>query len=196
MSALSKTLKPIFESISFPIIKALSDNGIDPNLITVSGIFFVGVGSFLLYEDNNVLSSIVLLLGALMDAIDGALARYSNRVSKFGALLDSSMDRIGDALPFFAFIAIAFKLEDFSLLALSFFAFLFSFMVSYVRARAEGLLVKMDKGTFERPERWAVLIFGIFFGLYKFTLIILLIGSAYTVLERLFYAKKKMESAL
>ncbi len=196
MSALSKTLKPIFESLSFPIIKALSDKGINQNFITISGIFFVGVGSFLLYKDNNILSSLVLLIGALMDAIDGAVARYSNRVSKFGALLDSSMDRIGDALPFFAFIAIAFKLEDFSLLALSFFAFLFSFMVSYVRARAEGLLVKMDKGTFERPERWAVLIVGIFFGLYKFTLVILLIGGAYTVLERLFYAKKKMESAL
>jgi phosphatidylglycerophosphate synthase len=120
-------------------------------------LFLVAVGSYFLHLKAYLLSFVFLLLGALCDALDGAIARKTKRNSPFGAFLDSLTDRFSDALPF---IAIALSSQDKVLSFFSLLALVFSFGVSYARARAEGLGFELRVGFFERTERWVVLLSG------------------------------------
>ncbi len=187
MSYLVRELKPTFERLVEPLVDLLKKLGITPNLITLLGLFLVAIGALFLYLGQNLLSFIFLLLGALCDAIDGSLARRSGRNSPFGAFFDSLMDRISDALPF---IAIALSSEDKVLSLFSMLAMVFSYTVSYARARAEGLGFELKVGTFERPERWIVLLLGIALDMVFLAVLIIAIGSLFTTLQRAYIFMK------
>lgn len=187
MSYLVRELKPTFERLVEPLVDLLNKLGITPNLITILGLFLVAIGALFLYLGQNLISFIFLLLGALCDAIDGSLARRSGRNSPFGAFFDSLMDRISDALPF---IAIALSSEDKVLSPFSMLAMVFSYTVSYARARAEGLGFELKVGTFERPERWIVLLLGIALDMVFLAVLIIAIGSLFTTLQRAYIFMK------
>jgi len=187
MSYLVRELKPTFERLVEPLVDLLNKLGITPNLITILGLFLVAIGALFLYLGQNFISFIFLLLGALCDAIDGSLARRSGRNSPFGAFFDSLMDRISDALPF---IAIALSSEDKVLSLFSMLAMVFSYTVSYARARAEGLGFELKVGTFERPERWIVLLLGIALDMVFLAVLIIAIGSLFTTLQRAYIFMK------
>ena len=187
MSYLVRELKPTFERLVEPLVDLLNKLGITPNLITILGLFLVAIGALFLYLGQNLISFIFLLLGALCDAIDGSLARRSGRNSPFGAFFDSLMDRISDALPF---IAIALSSEDKVLSLFSMLAMVFSYTVSYARARAEGLGFELKVGTFERPERWIVLLLGIALDMVFLAVLIIAIGSLFTTLQRAYIFMK------
>jgi CDP-diacylglycerol--glycerol-3-phosphate 3-phosphatidyltransferase len=187
MSYLVRELKPTFERLIEPLVDLLNKLGTTPNLITILGLFLVAIGALFLYLGQNLISFIFLLLGALCDAIDGSLARRSGRNSPFGAFFDSLMDRISDALPF---IAIALSSEDKVLSLFSMLAMVFSYTVSYARARAEGLGFELKVGTFERPERWIVLLLGIALDMVFLAVLIIAIGSLFTTLQRAYIFMK------
>ncbi|MDM7267063.1 MAG: CDP-alcohol phosphatidyltransferase family protein [Aquificota bacterium] len=187
MSYLVRELKPTFERLVEPLVDLLNKLGTTPNLITILGLFLVAIGALFLYLGQNLISFIFLLLGALCDAIDGSLARRSGRNSPFGAFFDSLMDRISDALPF---IAIALSSEDKVLSLFSMLAMVFSYTVSYARARAEGLGFELKVGTFERPERWIVLLLGIALDMVFLAVLIIAIGSLFTTLQRAYIFMK------
>jgi len=187
MSYLVRELKPTFERLIEPLVDLLNKLGTTPNLITILGLLLVAIGSLFLYLGQNFISFIFLLLGALCDAIDGSLARRSGRNSPFGAFFDSLMDRISDALPF---IAIALSSEDKVLSLFSMLAMVFSYTVSYARARAEGLGFELNVGTFERPERWIVLLLGIALDMVFLAVLIIAIGSLFTTLQRAYIFMK------
>ncbi|MCY0866165.1 MAG: CDP-alcohol phosphatidyltransferase family protein [Aquificaceae bacterium] len=187
MSYLVRELKPTFERLIEPLVDLLNKLGTTPNLITILGLFLVAIGALFLYLGQNFISFIFLLLGALCDAIDGSLARRSGRNSPFGAFFDSLMDRISDALPF---IAIALSSEDKVLSLFSMLAMVFSYTVSYARARAEGLGFELKVGTFERPERWIVLLLGIALDMVFLAVLIIAIGSLFTTLQRAYIFMK------
>lgn len=187
MSYLVRELKPTFERLIEPLVDLLNKLGTTPNLITILGLLLVAIGSLFLYLGQNFISFIFLLLGALCDAIDGSLARRSGRNSPFGAFFDSLMDRVSDALPF---IAIALSSEDKVLSLFSMLAMVFSYTVSYARARAEGLGFELKVGTFERPERWIVLLLGIALDMVFLAVLIIAIGSLFTTLQRAYIFMK------
>lgn len=187
MSYLVRELKPTFERLVEPLVDLLNKLGTTPNLITILGLFLVAIGALFFYLGQNLISFIFLLLGALCDAIDGSLARRSGRNSPFGAFFDSLMDRISDALPF---IAIALSSEDKVLSLFSMLAMVFSYTVSYARARAEGLGFELKVGTFERPERWIVLLLGIALDMVFLAVLIIAIGSLFTTLQRAYIFMK------
>ncbi len=137
------------------------------------------------------ISGVILTLGSILDAIDGALARRSNQVSKFGAFLDSTVDRIADFLPLAA-LAYYFR-NDELFFWLTMFTILFSFLISYERARAEGLGLDCKVGFFERPERLIILIVALISGFVKVGIVVLFIGTLITALQRLIYVYKKAE---
>jgi len=143
MSQLVREIKPYFEKSIDPFINFLEKLRVSPNLITLLGLGFVCAGSLFLYMHMYLLSFVFLSLGGLSDAIDGALARKRGLRSPFGAFLDSLTDRFSDALPF---IAIALSTEDKTLALASLLAMIFSFGVSYARARAEGLGYELTVG--------------------------------------------------
>jgi archaetidylinositol phosphate synthase len=185
VSAITKNLKPLWEQITFPFVQFLSKLNVNPNLITVLGLIFTSVSVPFLATGRFFLGGLFVLLGAVCDAIDGHLARTSKRVSKFGALLDSTLDRIADFLPLFG-LALFFA-EKLLWLAVVLLNILFWFLVSYVKARMEGLGVKKSiGGLFERTERLAVLIVALLGGFVEYGLVITLIGAFVTFLQRLY----------
>jgi len=187
MSYLVRELKPTFERLIEPLVDLLNKLGTTPNLITILGLLLVAIGSLFLYLGQNFISFIFLLLGALCDAIDGSLARRLGKNSPFGAFFDSLMDRVSDALPF---IAISLSSEDKVLSLFSMLAMVFSYTVSYARARAEGLGFELKVGTFERPERWIVLLLGIALDMVLLAVLIIAIGSLFTTLQRAYIFMK------
>ncbi len=187
MSYIVRELKPTFEKLTEPLVLLLQRLGATPNFITFLGLLLVALGSIVLYLGYTLLSFFLLLLGALSDAIDGALARRLGKSSSFGAFIDSLLDRVSDALPF---IAIALSSEDKVLSVVSLLAMLFSFTVSYARARAEGLGYELKVGLFERPERWMVLLTGIALDLIFPAVFLIALGSLATTLQRVYIFRK------
>lgn len=157
-----------------PIIKLLTKTGITPNGITIIG-FIITIASAVILivgaelgvkGDTKYITwfGIILLLAGIFDMLDGQLARRTNKMTEFGALFDSVIDRYSEMIMFFG---IAYYLVSYHYFLSGIFAFIAmigSIMVSYVRARAEGLGKDCKVGIMQRPER--ILTIGIFAILY------------------------------
>ena len=191
MSELIKQIKPVFEEKITPVVSILNKVNISPNILTLSGVFFVAIGSYFLYLEKFILAGIFLTLGNLCDALDGALARKFGKTSTFGAFLDSVIDRLSDFLPLLA-LALLYKENNLYLLTILI-AIVGSFMVSYTRARGEGLGIKCTIGILERAERSILLIIFTFLQLPIIAVFIIAVGSIITTIQRVLcvYNKSK-----
>jgi CDP-diacylglycerol--glycerol-3-phosphate 3-phosphatidyltransferase len=141
-------------SVVEPIARALLRMGISPNTVTVAGTLGVLIGAVGFAARGHLLIALVLVVVfALTDFLDGTMARMKGGSTRFGAFLDSSMDRVADA-GIFGSIAYYLATEDdrwgmvAALLCLG-----VGQIVSYVKARAEGLGMTCNVGIAERPER-------------------------------------------
>jgi CDP-diacylglycerol--glycerol-3-phosphate 3-phosphatidyltransferase len=120
--------------------------------------------------------------------LDGAVARAAGKGSPFGAFLDSTVDRYAEILPY---LGLAFAFRDDRLFYLPFLAITGSLMVSYARARVEGLGGSCRVGLLERPERIVLLFLGLILGplALKVSLVLLAVGSHVTALQRMLHAR-------
>ncbi len=136
-----------------PLVRLLTRRGVSPNLLTLAGVLITGfaAAAFLLQLPRA--GGLLVLLGGLCDAIDGSLARHAGRATRFGALLDSSVDRYSEFLMLFGIGGFFFLSRDTLSAAATFLALCGSFMVSYTRARAESLGLAAKVGVMQRPER-------------------------------------------
>ncbi len=194
MSYITKEFKPYLEKSLNPLVNKLIYLRVHPNSVTILGLIFVAGGSVFIYLDQRYYGLVMLIVGSLMDAIDGHLARKSGIQSQFGAFLDSTIDRISDALPFIAFLVIYSKSGNSLYVLITLSAMIFSFLVSYTRARGEALGVKDMGGFFERSERWIILLLGILTNLDIYAISLIAIGSAYTTLQRIYIAERQLSS--
>ncbi len=154
-----------------------------PNLFTLSGLVFGALSGYVLMLRLYQLGALLLLISGAFDAIDGAVARVSNKVTKAGAFLDSNLDRLVEL-----FIYLGIGIGSSGLFALSFVTFGVSIMVSYSRARAEGLSSgERPKGIElgERGVRLAVLFVFLLLGLPEIGLILVFLLALETFMERL-----------
>jgi len=167
---------------------------LSPNFITVAG-FALTVASSLLLAHNLTLGAFCLLPAGLFDMLDGIVARSRGESSSFGAFLDSLLDRYSDSV---ILLAIAWNLGSTGHMTgvfLSVVALVGSLIVSYVRARAEGLGVSCSNGLMERPERLILLFIGAVSG-YIVPALWLLAGlTHFTVLQRVLHARKQFKMA-
>lgn len=170
-----------------PIAKFLAKLHITPNYITLFGLIFSLLYFFEMMLNNLIFSVIFLIISALMDALDGEVARVLNKSSNLGSFLDSTLDRVEDILYISSFIFINFPSV---LVALS---VGFSLIISYIRAKADALGLKIEgRGIIERGERiifvFIILLFYIIFSkevsLYIFYLFLLL--TLITVIQRFY----------
>jgi len=191
MSYLVREIKPHFEKSIQPILTVLTRVHVNPNTMTLLGLVFVIVGSIFLYMRIHFWSFVFLALGGFADALDGSLARKNGTKSEFGAFLDSLVDRFSDASPF---IAISLSSEEDYLSFLSLLALVFSFGVSYAKARAESLGIALNVGTFERTERWLTLLAGILLNMIEISVLVIFLGSFITVLQRVFAFKNRISN--
>lgn len=163
-----------------PLVRAIR---INPNVLTVSGFIVTTIAALTIPYDIT-LGGLLILLGGLFDMLDGISARVNGKVTKFGAFLDSLLDRYSDA---FLFLSIAWYLAsrgDHSGAFLSIGSMLGALFVSYARARAEGLDIDGKTGLMERPERIILLITGTLTGWVIPILWIIFIFTQVTVFQR------------
>jgi CDP-diacylglycerol--glycerol-3-phosphate 3-phosphatidyltransferase len=150
-----KVLRPGLGRLLAPVGRALARTPITPNMITVIGAIGMTAGALTLFPTGHLFAGTMVCTGFVVaDMLDGVLARLQGSTGKFGAFLDSTLDRVGDAAVFGG-LAIWFVTggHDRLLAAVALFCLVAGLLVSYARARAEGLGIKADVGIAERTER-------------------------------------------
>jgi CDP-diacylglycerol--glycerol-3-phosphate 3-phosphatidyltransferase len=144
-----------------PLVSLLARTGMGPFSVTTAGLLLTAVAAWLIWGGRYFTGTAFLIVGSILDAMDGELARRKGIVSKAGAVLDSSCDRIGELMIFGSMLAGEAGAAQPSLLYLVPAALGGSYMVSYVRARAEGVNLSCSVGIFTRTERLVLLIAGL-----------------------------------
>lgn len=150
-----KVLKPGLGQLLAPVGRVLARTPLTPNMLTVIGTVGMTGGALGLFPTGHLLAGTLVCTGfVLTDMLDGTLARITGSTGKFGAFLDSTMDRVADSAVF-AGIAIwlATGGHDRLLAAVALFCMVAGGLVSYAKARAEGLGLRADVGIAERTER-------------------------------------------
>jgi phosphatidylglycerophosphate synthase len=163
----------------------------NPNFITLAG-FIITVYSAYVITFNMRLGGIIMLFGGLFDMLDGIVARANGKVTLFGAFLDSVLDRYADAV---LFLSVAWYLAGHGSHAgalLSLGTLIGAFLISYARARAEGLGKSCHTGLMERPERILLLVIGTITGWIIPVLWIMLVLTHVTVLQRIYHTWRAM----
>jgi phosphatidylglycerophosphate synthase len=160
--------------------------GIDPDIVTILGLVVVLIAAWLAARGDFFASGIVFVLGAPFDVLDGAIARAINRKNRFGALLDSTLDRYADGFMFFGIAYYFAARGQLNEMTLAITALIGAFAVSYVRARAEGLDIgSIREGFFDRVVRSIVLVAMLLTGWIVPGLVILAVGNHVTALQRI-----------
>jgi CDP-diacylglycerol---glycerol-3-phosphate 3-phosphatidyltransferase len=144
-----------------PIALAAGKAGLTPNALTVIG-FFISIGAAgAAAAQNWILAAALVLFGGSFDMLDGGLARAQNRVTRFGAFLDSTLDRWGEGVVYIGIVAGASAAGFVTGAVLAAAAAVSSFQVSYTRAKAESLGLHGEVGIAPRAERLVLLTIGL-----------------------------------
>ena len=189
-------VKGVFE----PVALALGRAGLTPDALTLIGFAITVGGAALVALQHWTLGGIVVLAGGIFDMFDGTLARATGRVSRFGAFLDSVFDRAGEAIVYLGIVVGSAIDEHTRVPILATAAMGSAFMVSYVRARSEGLGFTTGSGMaavglMPREVRLVILSIGLLLAdspnikALEATLAIITIGATLTVIQRILHVR-------
>jgi CDP-diacylglycerol--glycerol-3-phosphate 3-phosphatidyltransferase len=174
MTNLSELRKTAAYYLIQPAVRLLARTPITPNTLTWFG-FLLTIGAAVLITQGYLLAAgVVVLIAGFFDILDGALARHINQTTRFGALLDSTLDRLSDGIPLLGILVLYTREPSTAGILLAGVALLGSLMVSYVRARGEALGMECQEGLFTRPERVVVLTLGLLLSQFDYALIVAL----------------------
>jgi CDP-diacylglycerol---glycerol-3-phosphate 3-phosphatidyltransferase len=183
-----------------PLARGLHRVGITANTVTVIGVLITLAGSALLMAAQPLLALVVLLAGALSDTLDGQLAKAAGGGTRFGAFLDSTLDRVSDAALSCGAAALGAARGDAVLFWSALGGLVASYLVSYVRAKAESMGATASVGLMPREARLTVLLVGIgtwgLLGLYQvfvaaFAVVALL--SVITLVQRIAFVARDLQ---
>jgi CDP-diacylglycerol--glycerol-3-phosphate 3-phosphatidyltransferase len=178
-----------------PVALAVARTGLSPNAVTALGLAGSLGAASLVAGGYFLIGGLVVMAAAALDLLDGAMARATGRVTPFGGLFDSVLDRLGEAAVLggvlFHFSQGGHRQE----VILAFIAVVGSIMVSYVRARAQVAGLDLKEGLFTRPERIIVLGLGLMIDQMLIALWILAVVSVFTALQRLYVAWRRLEGS-
>ena len=177
-----------------PVALAVARTGLTPNALTALGLAGSLGAAALVAGGYFLIGGLVMLAAAALDLLDGALARATGRVTAFGGVFDSVLDRLGEAAVLggvlFHFSEGGHRQE----VVLAFIAVVGSMTVSYVRARAEAAGLKLTDGIFTRPERVIVLGLGLIVDQMLIALWVLAVLTVFTALQRLYVVWRRLEA--
>lgn len=181
-----------------PVAGALAKMGVSPNVVTFAGLVGAGISAWLISAGMLWAGGVVMLFAGVLDLFDGALARSTGQDSPFGALLDSVVDRVSEIVALLGLLLHYARGDSLEGTALVYLAMGGSVMVSYLRARSEGLGIDCKVGIMTRPERVAALGFGLIVGHWLPVVILIVLGviAALTVLttaQRLFHTWRSLK---
>ena len=197
-----------------PVADVFARAGIHPNILSIAGLLLSMAAGLIYGHGSFFWAAWVVVLAGICDTLDGSIARQTNKKSDFGAFFDSTLDRYSDM---FLFIGLAYyfaggrpflmtlgageapEVSPWTVTAIIF-AVAGSFMVSYTRARAEGLGMECKAGMMQRPERITLLVIGSLLGavpvigvlLLKLVLLALAISTNLTAAYRILFIKNRM----
>jgi CDP-diacylglycerol---glycerol-3-phosphate 3-phosphatidyltransferase len=198
---LNQRIRGMWDEGMRPVGRTLARAGIVPNAVTVVGVVVQGAVAWSIVRGRLLIAGLLAILAALADTVDGAVAKASGERRRFGALLDSTADRLSDAL-FFAPVAWLYgvapdpaRRDQRWVAAVALAALVLSFLVSYVKARAEGLGFECDVGIAERAERLILMILGLLLDLVPLVLIVLAVLAGVTVIQRLVHVHAQARAA-
>ena len=181
-----------------PIARLLAALGLTPNAITMMGMVGAVAAGCLAWQGLFAAAGAATLIAGILDLFDGSVARLTGRKSKFGALLDSTADRVSEAAVLVG-LAVYYAGEQSALgVLLSCGAMAGSMMVSYVRARAGGLGVDCEVGIFTRPERVAAMGAGLIVGQWLAPVLLVVLGAtaaltAVTTIQRVLHVRRALD---
>lgn len=163
---------------------------LSPNSLTLTG-FLITVAAAVAIPRHLIVGGLLIILGGLFDILDGIVARIKGKETEFGAFLDSVLDRFSDAAIFLAIGWRMYLLDNITGAALSMITLTGALLISYTRARAEGIGKKCSTGLMERTERIVLITFGCLADLLTPILWLLAILTFYTVVQRIFHVWKE-----
>ena len=197
MAKLAVVRKALAGYLTQPAVRVLVRTRVTPNIVSWLGFLLTAGAAALIAAGHLAVAGIVVLVAGFLDIIDGALARQTNRVTRFGAVLDSTLDRLSEGVLLLGILVLFLLTGEqpviFSTLAgewsvpLVFVTLLGSVLVSYVRARAETLGVDCQVGLFTRSERVVVMVLGLWLNQLIIALAIIALLSFITAGQRLFH---------
>ena len=203
---LNRLLRETWTQVMTPIARLFLKLGISPDVVTVVGTLGVCVGALAFFPRGSFLpGTIVIVLFIFGDNVDGVMARMSGTQGRWGAFLDSTLDRVGDAAIFGALVLyFAGPGSDYSQLTagLALACLILGMVVSYAKARAEGLGLTANVGIAERADRLFVVLlatalvgFGLPSVLLTVVLAVLAVASFVTVLQRAITVRRQALAA-
>ena len=173
-----------------PLVFLLARVGLTPNALTYIGLGLNGLTGVVLSQGIFTWGALLVIVSGLFDLLDGSLARSIGQASRFGALLDSTLDRWGEALLFLGLLFYYWDQPRAIEVPLLYASIVGSLLVSYVRARAEGLGIDCEIGLFTRGRRLVLLAAGLFIGQVAIALAALALLTNMTAIQRLLYSQK------
>lgn len=189
--------RPVYGLIN-PVVMWMVRHRVHPNLITTFGFLSVVGAGWLYHLDHVRWAGLLVLLGGMWDIFDGQVARVSGMASKFGSFYDSTLDRISEIVVFLGLLSLynryGRELADVWMVYALFLAMGGSLMVSYTRARAEGLGLDCKVGFMQRPERVVLLglgslSFGLMWGglVLKIVIVLVAVMTNVTAIQRIWW---------
>jgi CDP-diacylglycerol---glycerol-3-phosphate 3-phosphatidyltransferase len=195
-----RTLQASARKILEPIVNVLVSFHVSPLLVSVFGLAFGVWGGIVVARGSLLAGGVFLFLAGLCDVLDGDVARRLGKASRFGAFIDSVLDRVSEFVYFGGILMYVvrrpsgFEVYEPIVILL---ALMGSVLTSYARARAEGVGIECKVGVMERPERIALMAIGLIAG-YRFLMAVMILLAAttlYTVLQRIRHVHRVAMSA-
>lgn len=186
-----------WDELMRPVGRALARTPLTPNAITLLGVVLQGVVTWQILDGRILVAGLLGIVSGFADAFDGAVAKAKGLTSKFGALLDSTTDRLADGMIFGAIAWLYGVAPDIGshdrqwVAALALGTLVVSFLVSYVKSRAEALGFECNVGLVERGERLVIINAGLILDLVPPALIVLFAASVVTFLQRLLHVRRQ-----
>lgn len=188
---LNQRIRGAWDQFVRPVGRIVAASGLSANAITVLGVLVQGVAAYLILRGALLAAGLVAIVAGVADLLDGAVAKARGEASRFGALLDSTIDRFSDAL-FFVPVAWLYGVDpDIAahdqpwVAGVALTGLVFTFLVSYVKARAESLGFDCNVGIGERFERLVLMVAGLVFGIVPVMVVVLAVVGAITFVQRM-----------
>jgi len=189
MPTFTDRLRSLFKGILDPIGAFLNRTGLTPNAITMLGLAGTMIGAYIISQGKMTTGGIVLLASVLVDALDGTMARLRGESSDFGGFVDSVSDRYAEFITFGGLLYYFVSQENYEGVVVTFAATAGSVLVSYVKARAEGLGFTAKVGILTRVERYIVLIPLLVFNQPFLAAMIIAVLGNITALQRILHVR-------
>jgi CDP-diacylglycerol--glycerol-3-phosphate 3-phosphatidyltransferase len=179
----------------------LVDLPLTPNAISITGLIGNIIAAVLVWQEHYVLAGVAFILGSVMDTLDGRYSRMSGKGTRFGAFLDSTLDRMEEGIVLAAVVMVFAKHADDVNAGIAALAAVFSLLVSYTRARAEGLGLDGKVGIGSRAVRVVILSIGLVLGgnelidgvdLLPASIWVLAALGIFTTLQRMWHVRKQL----